>query len=115
MAAGAREGVDDQGARLNWRVGVNHFPLDNYPPPGADLVATLENAGQRSVAASQVGVADIDLDAHAAGDAVDGAGKNVADANCTDGIDRPSRFRDLLHCQGDLGGGEKSVAAIGHE
>ena len=77
--------------------------------------ARLLDDGEHGVAAGEIDVADIDQDADAAGDAVDRAGKDLADADGADGIDRSGALSGGFHRQRDLGGGQKGIAAIGHE
>ena len=66
-------------------------------------------------AAGGVGVADVDLQGDAAGDAVDRAGVDVAGADGGDGVDDAGGEGVLFDREDDFGGGAEGVAAVGHQ
>uniref|UniRef100_E6QLC0 Uncharacterized protein n=1 Tax=mine drainage metagenome TaxID=410659 RepID=E6QLC0_9ZZZZ len=70
---------------------------------------------QDAVAAGSVGVADIDAEADAGRDGVDGSGEDFAEADGGDGIDGMGGKRGAFEGKDQLGGGGDGVVAVGHE
>ena len=68
-----------------------------------------------ALAAGGVGVADVELQGDAAGDAVDGAGMDVAGADGGYGVDGSGGEGVFFDGENEFGGGAEGVAAVGHQ
>ena len=80
-----------------------------------NLSALLRQCVEHAVAAGAVDVANVGLHAHARGDAVDRAGKHIANANGADGIDCAGRFRRRFECKNQLCRRGQRILASGHQ
>ena len=114
--AGSHERLDDCRVAVRRWIGVQQF---------ADVERTLRRAAtseacaaiSRStrVAPGIIDVAHIHLQPDAAGDAVDRARENVADADGRHGVARAGGSGGGFYGERDFGGGEKGIAAVRHQ
>ena len=110
------QGVHDKRSAVRRRIGIDELQTCLDVPAVRDFIASQ----LRFFAALQsrlrfIDVAHIDFHPHAAGDAVDGAGKNVAYADRAHGVIRAAGSRARFHCQGDLGRRKKRIVPIRHQ
>ena len=109
------ERIDDECRGFGGRVGVQDLAVESDAPGAGDAFRPALDDGEHGVAAGEIGVADIGQDPDQAGDAVHRSWKDLADADRADGVDRSRSLSGGFYGERDLGGGQKSVAAIGHE
>ena len=109
------ERVDDVRGGLGGGVGVDEFFGDGDFAAVAEVFDVAADGLHDGFAAGGVGVADVELESDAAGDAVDGAGMDVAGADGGDGVDGAGGEGVAFDGEDDFGGGAEGVAAVGHE
>ena len=96
-------------------VGVDQFFGDRDIAALAQLFAVVADGLHDGFAAGRVGVANIELQDDAAGNAVDRARMDVAGADGGDGVDRSRGEGVLFDGENELGGGAERVFAVGHQ
>src|SRR5579864_6966736 len=75
------------GSALRRRIGIHDFRMHLHAAAVRGFLARLRDPLQDGVAPLLVDIANVHLDSHAAGDAVDSAGKHFANAHRPDGVD----------------------------
>ena len=109
------ESVHNTRSAAPWRIGVDELDSCLDATAARDVLADLLDFSQYGITTRFVDVANIHLHPHAAGNAVDSAGENVAYADGSYGIARAARSCARLYCQRDLSGREKRIVAIRHQ
>src|ERR1700758_1236860 len=89
--AGLAEGGNHRRRTLRGRVGVEDRTTHGDTAAAGDFCARLRNFGEHRITAGKIDIADVDLEADQAGNAVDRTGEDVADAGGADAINRSSR------------------------
>ncbi len=97
------------------RVGVDQLSGDLDAAAGAHFFSCGGERGENAVAPRAIDVANVGRDHHARRDAVDRAGKHIADAHSADGVDRAGRFCRGFKREDQLGGRGQRIFAARHQ
>jgi hypothetical protein len=89
--------------------------MNRDPPLCRRGAARFFQRPDHAIATRLVYVPDIDAQSHSRGDAIDGAGKHIADSDGRDRVDGPARPGEGLQSQNQLGSRTQRVAAMGHQ
>src|SRR5262249_29563222 len=114
-SAGVGQGLDDNWRAVGGGVRVEKIGSNRNSPSGGEGALGVGDFSQDGIAPDKVGVADIEAKADPAGDTVDGAGKNLTDADGADRIGRVSRTGGGFDGKHEFGGGTQGVRAFGHQ
>ena len=109
------ESLDDMRRRLRRCIGVDELLYDCDAAALADALAVAAHGLHHGLAAVWIGVADIQLQNDAAGNAVDRAGMHVAGADGGYGVDGAGRKGVFFDGENELGCGAQRVFAVGHQ
>src|SRR5262249_15579234 len=104
-AAGVRECLDDKWRAVGGNVRVEKIGSNQNIPSAGNGVSGLGDFLHDGIAPDEVRVANIETKPDSAGDAVDGTGKNLTDADGADGIGRVSLTGGGFDGQHQFGGG----------
>ena len=107
--------LDDRGIADRGGIHANDFALNVYAATRGDDPHLRIDGGEQMITPRFVGIANIELHAHAARNAVDRAGKYFADAAGADGIDRAGGSRQAFERQREFRRREECVVPVRHE
>ena len=106
---------ENRGVAGRRRIGVDQLCRDLDAAAGAHFFGCGGERGQNAVAARAIDVANVGRDEHARRNAVDRAGKHIADAHGADGVDGAGRFGRGFKRENQLGGRGQRIFAARHQ
>jgi len=115
LAARLRKGFDNRGCAVRRRVGIQQLTLDRNFSPNGNRRAGGVNCIHNLVAPLKIRVAYVNAEADSAWNAIDRAGKHVADAHRCHCVDRSAGTRSVLNRQNRFARRAESALAVGHQ
>src|ERR1700674_1531953 len=113
--AGFRKGSNYSGRTIGRSIGVQHLGVNWNAPFRRDRLTGGLYLLHNAVTPFEIGIANVGAETNPAGNTVDRAGKNFADADRRYRVDGSAGSRGVLDGQNQFGCGAEGVTPVGHQ